>query len=132
MNLAEYRAKTTKTVSCPSGAEAVIRQLTVGDFLGGLGKVPGLNLGKIATADVESMNPEQIMSVQKMYLIRGVISFAGARVVDGETDVPGNTISWQDISTDDSNFLVNTILEITNPPRKVEGGAPEGARFPTS
>jgi hypothetical protein len=130
MNLEEYRALTTRAVVCPSGAQAVIRKMTVGDFAKLLGIIPNLNIAKVADANVEDIDLEKVMAMQKTYLCRGVVSFAGGKVVEGETG--DGVISWNDIATEDSTFLVNEIQNLSNPPRKVEGGAPEGARFPTS
>jgi hypothetical protein len=130
MNLEEYRARTTKTVECPSGAQAVIRKLTVGDFAKVLGSIPGMSIAKVADAKVEDFDLDKVMAVQKMYLCRGVVSFADGKVVEGESG--DGVISWDDISTEDSTFLMSEIQNLSNPPRKVEGGAPEGARFPTS
>lgn len=129
MGLKEYREKNTKKLLCPSGEEAVIRRLSVSDFLEVFGTVPGLNIAEMAGGKVAELKPEQVVATQKAYLCRGVVSFAGARVVEVVSD-PEKEISWMELSPEDSNFLIAQVSEMTNPAKKVVGGAPEGARFP--
>lgn len=124
MNLQEWRERQRKTVVCPSGATAVYRKLNAGDALCLMGAVPGLNVER-RTTHTETEGPKEQADSIRLYMTRGVVSFCEAKVVDKpEGECSEGEVSYLEIPTEDMNFLMVKIAEVTNPKiEKTEDGA---------
>jgi len=108
----EYRKRSRKIVSLPSGGEVEIRRLSAADFLA-MGEIPLLNLfgdmisGKVSE-EIESSS-ELLSKFSNIVICRGVVS---PRIVDKDPgECSDDELSIYEIGLEDFNFLVSEIMK---------------------
>ena len=139
MGIQEYRNRTLKNIVLPSGVEACIRRLNVGDFLEIKGTIPALNV-QVPGEDNKAEDPKVQKEANELFLIRGLVELDGESVTVVRkkfSDCVKGELSLDDLAFEDENFIISEIIGFYNAPmiaKKTLSGigveTPEGVRFP--
>ena len=119
MNAQEYRKRTRKTITCPSGLELQIRKIKSIDYLK-LGILPD-TLNNIET-DPQKVDPAMVEKLQKMFVLRGVVPNKEIRIVDKPLDqLADNEIAYDDLEDEDLNCIISEVSKFSKG-EKMKGG----------